>query len=117
MARKQQKVLLLTLDIEHASQGTIRSLLADSHTESTILDRIAKIYSSSTEMMRTLIRHPHLGKETALFLFKASRDLREFLLSIRPEWLDQDGRSLAVSKGAAGSSTAQAVSDEQDGGV
>jgi len=101
MARTQKKLLLLTLDVEHASLGTIRTLLADNHTGSTILDRIAKIYSSKADMMRTLIRHPHLGKETALFLFKASKDFRELLLSIRPEWLNGDGHALMVSKGTA----------------
>ena len=50
-------------------------------------------------MMQALVRHPHLTKEIALFLFKTSKDLREYLLSIRPEWLDQDGRAMVVSKG------------------
>src|SRR6266404_1882342 len=98
MARTQSKVLLLSLDLDHASQGTIRALLADAQTESKILDRIAKIYSSKTDMMQTLVRHPRLSKETALFLFKFSKDLRELLLSMRPEWLDLDGRAMVVSK-------------------
>jgi len=98
MARIQRKLLLLSLDLDHASQGTIRALLADVHTESKILDHIAKIYSSKKDMMQTLVRHPRLSKETALFLFKSSKDLRELLLVTRPEWLDHDGGAMVVSE-------------------
>src|SRR4051812_21364114 len=97
MASAQRKLLLLPLDLEHASEVTIRVLLGDGQTDGRVLDRIAKLYSFKTDMMQTLIRHPRLAKETALFLFKASKDLREFLLLTRPEWLDQDGRAM-VSK-------------------
>src|SRR6266446_9243174 len=96
MTRIKHEVLLLSLDLEHASQGTIRFLLADAKTDGKILDRIAKIYSSKTEMMQSLIGHPHFEKETALFLFKASKDLRGLLLSTRPQWLDHDGRAMVV---------------------
>lgn len=109
MARTQRKLLLLSLDLDHASQGTIRALLADAQTESKILDHIAKIYSSKTDMMQTLVRHPRLSKETALFLFKASKDLREFLLSTRQGWFNNDDRAMVVSKeGASAQGTAAA---------
>lgn len=100
MARTQRKALLLSLDLEHASQGTIRFLLADAQTDGKILDRIARIYSSKADLMQLLIRHPHLEKETALFLFKTSKDLRGFLLSTRPQWLDHDGRSMMPTETA-----------------
>jgi hypothetical protein len=96
MRRIQREVLLLSLDLEHASQGTIRFLLADAQTDGKVLDRIAKIHSSKTEMMQSLIGHPHFEKETALFLFQASKDLRELLLSARPQWLDHDGRAMVA---------------------
>lgn len=114
MTRIQHKVLLLALDIEHASQGTIRSLLADAQTNGKILDRIAKLYSSKTDMMQLLIRHPHLEKETALFLFKASKDLRGVLLSTRPEWLDHDGRAMVPSQATATVRDAAAVAPARE---
>jgi hypothetical protein len=88
------KVLLLPLDLEHASQGTIRSLLADPQTDGKVLDRIAKFHYSKVDLMQLLIRHQNFVKETALFLFKISKDIRGFLLSTRPQWLDHDGRGM-----------------------
>ncbi len=101
MTRIQHEVLLLPLDLEHASQGTIRFLLTDPQTDSKILERIAKIYYSKTDMMQLLIRHQHFEKEIALFLFKASKDLRGLLLSTRPQWLDHDGRAMVASQATA----------------
>jgi len=103
---------LLPLDLEHASQGTIRSLLADPQTDGHILDRIAKLYFFKTDLMQLLIRHRHFEKETALFLFKASKDIREFLLSTRPEWLDHDGRAMVVSQPATSAQGAAAREEE-----
>jgi len=117
MARIQHKVLLLSLDIEHASHGTIRSLIADAQTDGKILDRIAKIYSSKTDMMQLLIRHPHLEKETALFLFKVSKDLRGLLLSIQPEWFDRDGRAMVPSQTTAAVQDAAAVAPTREEAV
>lgn len=108
------KVLLLPLDLEHASQGTIRSLLADAQTDGKVLDRIAKIYSSKTDMIQLLIRHPHFEKETAVFLFKASKDVRGLLLSTRPQWFDHDGRSMVLSQATAPVQDATAITPARE---
>ena len=114
----KSKVLLLPLDLDHASQGTIRSLLADPQTDGNILERIAQIYSSKTDMMQLLIRHPHLEKETALFLFRVSKDLRGLLLSTRPQWLDHDGLGLIPAETAATvQDAAAAPTSEEEHGV
>ena len=101
---------LLPLDLEHASQATIRFLLVDPQTDGKMLDRIAKLYTSRTDLMQLLIRHRNLERETALFLFRTSNDLRVFLLSTRPQWLDHDGRGMVLLQTGAPAQEAAAVS-------
>ncbi len=81
---RKRKRKQLPLDIEHCSPMTLRSIILDVHTSSTVLDRIAQVYSDDEYLLRDLVRCPNLDETTLAFIaLTASDEIKSFISGTR----------------------------------
>lgn len=74
----------LTLDIEHCSPISLRSIILDVRTPASILERIVFAYFNDEELLRDLIRCPNLTEDTLTFIaLTASDDVKNFIVRTR----------------------------------
>jgi len=83
LARKRKRKRL-PLDIEHCSPITLRNIILDVHTPSTVLDRIAQVYSDDEYLLKDLVRCPNLDETTLAFIaLTASDEIKSFISGTR----------------------------------
>ena len=81
---RKRKRKQLPLDIEHCSPITLRSIILDVHTSSTVLDRIAQVYSDDEYLLKDLVRCPNLDETTLAFIaLTASDEIKGFISGTR----------------------------------
>jgi len=83
LARKRKRKQL-PLDIEHCSPITLRNIILDVHTPSSVLDRIAQVYSDDEYLLKDLVRCPNLHETTLAFIaLTASDEIKSFISGTR----------------------------------
>jgi hypothetical protein len=81
---RKRKRKQLPLDIEHCSPITLRSIILDVHTSSTVLDRIAQVYADDEYLLKDLVRCPNLDETTLAFIaLTASDEIKSFITGTR----------------------------------
>ncbi|NTW57840.1 MAG: hypothetical protein HGB21_11860 [Nitrospirae bacterium] len=81
---RKRKRKQLPLDIEHSSPITLRNIILDGNTPSSVLDRIAQIYSDDEYLLKDLVRCPNLDETTLAFIaLTASDEIRSFISGTR----------------------------------
>jgi len=81
---RKRKRKQLPLDIEHCSPITLRNIILDVHTPSTVLDRIAQVYSDDEYLLKDLVRCPNLDETTLAFIaLTASDEIKSFISGTR----------------------------------
>jgi hypothetical protein len=81
---RKRKRKQLPLDIEHCSPITLRNIILDVHTPSTVLDLIAQIYSDDEYLLKDLVRCPNLDETTLAFIaLTASDEIKSFISGTR----------------------------------
>jgi hypothetical protein len=81
---RKRKRKQLPLDIEHCSPITLRNIILDVHTHSTVLDQIAQVYSDDEYLLKDLVRCPNLDETTLAFIaLTASDEIKSFISGTR----------------------------------
>ena len=81
---RKRKRKQLPLDIEHCSPISLRNIILDVTTPSSVLDRIAQIYSDDEYLLKDLVRCPNLDETTLAFIaLTASDEIRSFISGTR----------------------------------
>ncbi|HTG01105.1 MAG TPA: hypothetical protein VK654_11030, partial [Nitrospirota bacterium] len=88
----------LRLDIDHCSPLTLRAIILDRRTPAALLDEIAQAHCYDEDLMRDLVRCPHLDEVTLAFIaLTASDDMKAFISKTRVvEVVTGDGPDAAV---------------------
>jgi hypothetical protein len=74
----------LPLDIENCSPIALHNIVLDLHTPDTILERIAHAYCDNEDILKDLVRCPHLSETTLAFIaLTASDEIKHFIAGTR----------------------------------
>jgi hypothetical protein len=74
----------LPLDIENCSPIALHNIVLDIHTPDTILERIAHAYCDNEDILKDLVRCPHLSETTLAFIaLTASDEIKHFIAGTR----------------------------------
>ena len=81
-ARSRRKQL--PLDVEHCSPIALHHIILDVHTPDSILERIAQVYFDNEDILKDLVRCPHLSETTLAFIaLTASDEIKTFIAGTR----------------------------------
>jgi len=81
---RRRKRKQLPLDIEHCSPISLRNIILDVQTPSSVLDRIAQVYADDEYLLRDLVRCPNLDETTLAFIaLTASDEIKQFISGTR----------------------------------
>jgi hypothetical protein len=74
----------LPLDIENCSPIALHDIVLDIHTPDTVLERIAHAYCDNEDILKDLVRCPHLSETTLAFIaLTASDEIKHFITRTR----------------------------------
>jgi hypothetical protein len=61
-------LFLPLLNLQRAARSTLQGLIQEATTEPNLLDQMARIYCKDSSLMKDLIRHPEVSRDTLAFL-------------------------------------------------